>query len=56
MGKADLHVHTTHSWDGTCAVKAVLKQAAHVACLDVLAITDHDEIRGALEAMELASR
>ncbi len=54
MGKADLHIHTVYSWDGTCAVKAVLKQAAHIAHLDVLAITDHDEIRGALEAVELA--
>ena len=56
MGKADLHIHTIYSWDGTCAVEAVLKQAAHVARLDVIAITDHDEIRGALEAMDLAFR
>ena len=56
MGKADLHIHTIYSWDGTCTVEAVLKQAAHIAGLDVIAITDHDEIQGALEAMELASR
>jgi len=56
MGKADLHIHTVYSWDGTCAVEAVLKQAAHVAHLDVIAITDHDEICGALEAEELAFR
>jgi len=54
MGKADLHIHTIYSWDGTATVKAVLKQAAHVAHLDVIAITDHDEIRGALEAQDLA--
>jgi len=54
MGKADLHIHTIYSWDGTCAVEAVLKQAAHVAHLDVIAITDHDEIRGALDAQDLA--
>jgi predicted metal-dependent phosphoesterase TrpH len=56
MGKADLHIHTVYSWDGTCTVEAVLKQAAHAAQLDVIAITDHDEIRGALEAQELAPR
>jgi len=56
MGKADLHIHTIYSWDGTCTVEAVLKQAAHTAELDVIAITDHDEIRGALEALELAPR
>jgi predicted metal-dependent phosphoesterase TrpH len=54
MGRADLHIHTIYSWDGTCTVSAILKQAAHNACLDVIAITDHDEIAGALEAIELA--
>ena len=56
MGKADLHIHTIYSWDGTCTVEAVLKQAAHIAGLDVIAITDHDEIQGALEAVDLAPR
>jgi hypothetical protein len=56
MGKADLHIHTIYSWDGTCTIEAVLKQAAHIAELDVIAITDHDEIRGALEAVDLAPR
>jgi len=54
MGKADLHIHTIYSWDGTCSVPAVLKQASHKLHLDVIAITDHDEIAGALEAVELA--
>jgi predicted metal-dependent phosphoesterase TrpH len=54
MGKADLHIHTVFSWDGTCSVEAILKQAAHVAHLDVIAITDHDDIRGALDAEDLA--
>ena len=56
MGKADLHIHTIYSWDGTCTVEAVLKQAAHIAELDVIAITDHDDIQGALEAVDLAPR
>lgn len=55
MGKADLHIHTTYSQDATTTVRGVLKQAALIG-LDVIAITDHDEIRGALEARELASQ
>ena len=54
MGLADLHIHTIHSWDGTCTVSAVLKHAVQEAHLDVIAITDHDEIDGALEALDLA--
>jgi predicted metal-dependent phosphoesterase TrpH len=54
MGIADLHVHTLHSWDGTSSVSAVLRQASRQAKLDVIAITDHDEVSGALEAMSLA--
>lgn len=55
MGFADLHIHSMHSPDATTTVRAVLKQAADVG-LDVIAITDHDEITGALEARELASQ
>ena len=55
MGLADLHIHTIHSWDGTSSVPAVLRRAKQIG-LDVIAITDHDEITGALEAMELASQ
>jgi hypothetical protein len=55
MGKADLHIHTTYSKDATTTVRGVLKQAALIG-LDVIAITDHNEIRGALEARELASQ
>jgi DNA polymerase III alpha subunit len=54
MGLAVLHVHTVYSWDGTCTVSAVLKQATQQANLDVIAITDHDEIDEALEALDLA--
>ncbi len=54
MGKADLHIHTTYSWDGTMTPRAVLKAAAR-AGFDVIAITDHDEVQGSLEARELAS-
>jgi len=54
MGLADLHLHTIHSYDGTASVPSVLRRAKEIG-LDVIAITDHDEISGALEAMKLAS-
>jgi predicted metal-dependent phosphoesterase TrpH len=54
MGTADLHIHSTYSYDATATVRAILRQASDVH-LDVIAITDHDEIRGALEACKLAS-
>ena len=53
MGLADLHIHTIYSYDGTANVPAVLKRARQVG-LDMIAITDHDEIRGALLAEQLA--
>lgn len=54
MGLADLHIHTIYSYDGTASVPAVLKRARQ-AGLDVIAVTDHDEITGSLKALELAS-
>jgi len=53
MGTADLHIHSTYSYDATTTVRAILKQAAD-AGLNIIAVTDHDEIRGSLEAHELA--
>lgn len=53
MGYADLHIHSTYSPDATSTVRAILKQAKDVG-LNVIAITDHDEIRGSLEANQLA--
>jgi predicted metal-dependent phosphoesterase TrpH len=53
MGLADLHIHTIYSYDGTASVPAVLTRA-HQIGLDVIAITDHDEIIGSLKAAELA--
>ncbi|MBE0683441.1 MAG: PHP domain-containing protein [Anaerolineales bacterium] len=54
MGLADLHIHTIYSYDGTATVPAVLRRAKEIG-LDIIAITDHDEIAGALEAVKLAS-
>jgi len=55
MGTADLHTHTIYSYDATSTVRAVLKQAADTG-LNVIAVTDHDEICGSLEARELAPK
>lgn len=55
MGKADLHIHTTYS-DGTCTVAAALEWAANYTELDVIAITDHDTLDGAREAMQLGPK
>lgn len=53
MGNADIHIHSSFSHDGTTTVRAVLKRAASVG-LDVIAISDHDVIRGSLAARDLA--
>jgi predicted metal-dependent phosphoesterase TrpH len=55
MGTADLHIHSVYSPDATTTVRAILKQAKDIG-LSVIAITDHDEIRGSLEACEIASQ
>ena len=54
MGKADLHIHTTYSMDGTASIRETLASAVR-AGLDVIAITDHDEVHGALEARAISN-
>jgi hypothetical protein len=49
--RVDLHCHTCYSHDSFAAVDAVLEQAARRG-LTHLAITDHDEIEGALRARD----
>jgi predicted metal-dependent phosphoesterase TrpH len=53
VGIADLHIHSTYSFDGTASVQKVLEASAK-ARLDVIVITDHDEICGGLEARQFA--
>ena len=53
-GRADLHIHTRFS-DGWPSPAQVVEQARRAA-LDVIAITDHDTIEGALRAADYASR
>src|SRR5205807_3724482 len=50
-GRGDLHVHTLLS-DGAQRPEAILEAAS--GRVDVVAITDHDEIRGALRARDWA--
>ncbi|HVN54966.1 MAG TPA: PHP domain-containing protein [Anaerolineaceae bacterium] len=54
MGFADLHIHSIYSYDGTCSIPAILKEVKKRTDLNVIAITDHDTIRGNQLAMELA--
>ncbi|MDE3088172.1 MAG: PHP domain-containing protein [Chloroflexota bacterium] len=55
MGKADIHIHTTHS-DGMASVEQVLEFVENETDLDLIAITDHDMFDGADEARNLAAR
>lgn len=55
QGLADLHMHTNYS-DGTGSVEDVLTFAQRHTSLDVIAITDHDTIEGALRARDLAAK
>jgi predicted metal-dependent phosphoesterase TrpH len=51
-GKADLHLHTLYS-DGTARLADLLDWIEQRTDLDLVAITDHDRIDGALRAAEL---
>src|SRR5579883_3396705 len=53
MGKADLHLHTCYS-DGQPTVRELLDHVCRRTNLDVIAITDHDTLQGALEARTIA--
>ncbi len=55
VGRADLHMHTTVS-DGWPTPKELVDHAARRAKLDVIAVTDHDTIEGALRAQEHAAK
>jgi predicted metal-dependent phosphoesterase TrpH len=53
LGRADLHLHTLAS-DGMMSATALLDHVEHNTDLDVIAITDHDDIDAALVARERA--
>ncbi|MBK8020822.1 MAG: PHP domain-containing protein [Chloroflexi bacterium] len=52
-GKADLHIHTFFS-DGLMSPEALVEYAITQTDLDVIAVTDHDTIAGALVAQAYA--
>ena len=52
LGKADMHLHTLYS-DGTASVQALLDHVEHGTDLDLIAVTDHERIDGALRAREM---
>ena len=52
MGTADLHTHTDLS-DGMMSVEALLEHVEKRTDIDVLAITDHDDVTAGLMAKEL---
>src|SRR5215831_4420008 len=54
-GLADVHLHTNYS-DATGSVEEVLAFAQQHTSLDVIAVTDHDTIEGALRARDLAAQ
>jgi predicted metal-dependent phosphoesterase TrpH len=54
-GRADLHTHTNAS-DGWPTPHQLVEHAARQAGLDLIAVTDHDTIEGALRAAEHAAR
>ena len=51
--KCDLHVHTSYSYDSWIPPKEMV-EAAIKKGVDCLAICDHGEVKGALEAIEYA--
>jgi len=52
MLKYDLHLHSRYSPDGTLDVRDIVR-IARKRGLDGIAITDHDTVRGGLEALKL---
>ena len=55
LGAADLQVHT-RAGDGTASAEEVVRWARERPDLDLIAVTDHDDVRGGLEAQEVAAR
>ena len=55
LGRADLHLHTNFS-DGWPTPEQVVRHVVARRSLDVIAITDHDTIEGALRAADYSAR
>lgn len=55
MGKADIHIHSA-AGDALPTAEQIVDFAEYEANLDVVAITDHDELRGAYAARDRAEQ
>lgn len=55
FGRADLQVHTSYG-DGMEDARTIFERVELRGELDVIAVTDHDDVRGALEAREVHDR
>jgi predicted metal-dependent phosphoesterase TrpH len=55
MGAADLHIHTTEG-DGLDSIEAIIEHAQAGGRLDVIAVTEHDDLTAGLRAREIAAR
>jgi predicted metal-dependent phosphoesterase TrpH len=55
LGKADLHIHSKAD-DGLATPRQIVDYVEEHTDLDVIAITDHDEIAGALEARDIVAQ
>jgi len=54
-GKADLHMHSTYS-DGLGTIQQILHHVQHHTDLNVIAVTDHNVVEGALRARDMWAR
>lgn len=55
FGRADLQVHTSYG-DGMEDARTIFERIELRGELDVVAVTDHDDVRGALEARDVHAR
>jgi predicted metal-dependent phosphoesterase TrpH len=55
VSRADLHIHSRYSRDAFSSPEEILK-VAQKKKLDIIALTDHNTIEGALEAKSIADR
>lgn len=53
--RADLHVHSHYSEDGNMPIPLIIQRAMELD-LDMIAVTDHNTVRGGLEAEALAKK
>jgi predicted metal-dependent phosphoesterase TrpH len=55
MGKADLQIHSS-AGDGLDSIEAILQHVEEQTDLDIIALTDHDDVRPSHALRELAAR